>query len=152
MDMRSVQCFGQDVLTQGKEQHWEMTIVRRLVGPKVTTYTKNWRQITENGVLDPDGVEQEVDVMICATGFDNSYSPKFPILVNGETHGRQMGHALGRRFPRISALAYAEVPKLCTSFTTERTAPARAEASSSSSKGTPTMKSTVIEKDAQSRR
>lgn len=39
--------------------------------------------ITENGFLDSDGVEQEVDVIICATGFDTSWVPRFPIVAGG---------------------------------------------------------------------
>lgn len=40
-------------------------------------------QITENGFLDPEGVEIEIDVIICATGFDTSWVPRFPIIANG---------------------------------------------------------------------
>ncbi|KIW81124.1 hypothetical protein Z517_04147 [Fonsecaea pedrosoi CBS 271.37] len=40
-------------------------------------------QITPKGFIDPDGVEQEVDVIICATGFDTSWVPRFPIVANG---------------------------------------------------------------------
>ncbi|KAK4935997.1 hypothetical protein LTR10_023044 [Elasticomyces elasticus] len=39
-------------------------------------------QVTEKGFLDPEGVEQEVDVIICATGFDTSWVPRFPIIAN----------------------------------------------------------------------
>lgn len=39
--------------------------------------------ITKNGFLDPDGKEVEVDVIICATGFDTSWVPRLPIIANG---------------------------------------------------------------------
>lgn len=51
-----------------------------LVGPKTTCYTTPINTITENGFLDADGNEVEIDVMICATGFDTSFRPRFPII------------------------------------------------------------------------
>lgn len=35
---------------------------------------------TEKGVVGGDGVEREVDTIVCATGFDVSYKPRFPIV------------------------------------------------------------------------
>ncbi|KAE8343375.1 hypothetical protein BDV24DRAFT_31997 [Aspergillus arachidicola] len=35
---------------------------------------------TEKGVVGGDGVEREVDTIVCATGFDSSYRPRFPIV------------------------------------------------------------------------
>jgi len=35
---------------------------------------------TEEGVVGEDGVERKVDTIICATGFDVSYRPRFPIV------------------------------------------------------------------------
>jgi cation diffusion facilitator CzcD-associated flavoprotein CzcO len=37
-------------------------------------------EITEKGVIGADGVEREVDTIICATGFDVTYRPRFPII------------------------------------------------------------------------
>ncbi|KAF5316157.1 hypothetical protein D9619_006298 [Psilocybe cf. subviscida] len=37
-------------------------------------------EITETGVKVKDVAEQSVDVLICATGFDTSYMPRFPIV------------------------------------------------------------------------
>jgi cation diffusion facilitator CzcD-associated flavoprotein CzcO len=36
--------------------------------------------ITETGVKVKDNAEQVVDVLICATGFDTSYKPRFPVV------------------------------------------------------------------------
>ena len=37
-----------------------------------------------NGIVGADGTEREVDTIICATGFDVSYRPRFPIVgLNG---------------------------------------------------------------------
>ncbi|KAK3113063.1 hypothetical protein LTR53_010020 [Teratosphaeriaceae sp. CCFEE 6253] len=38
---------------------------------------------TEKGVVGSDGVEREVDTIICATGFDTSYKPRFPLIGQG---------------------------------------------------------------------
>ncbi|KAF3479651.1 uncharacterized protein GIQ15_06627 [Arthroderma uncinatum] len=51
-----------------------------LVGEKTTCYTEGIKRITEKGFLDPDGREVEVDVIICATGFDTTFRPRFPII------------------------------------------------------------------------
>jgi len=37
-------------------------------------------RITEKGVVGADGVERECDTIVCATGFDVSYRPRFPIV------------------------------------------------------------------------
>lgn len=40
-------------------------------------------KITKRGIIDPEGNEQEVDVIILATGFNTSWVPRFPIVANG---------------------------------------------------------------------
>jgi hypothetical protein len=40
--------------------------------------------VTPNGCLCSDGVEYEVDVLICATGFDTSFKPRFPLIAYGK--------------------------------------------------------------------
>jgi hypothetical protein len=37
-------------------------------------------EITENGCICDDGKEYPVDILICATGFDTSFKPRFPLL------------------------------------------------------------------------
>ena len=37
-------------------------------------------KITEKGVVGGDGIERECDTIVCATGFDVSYKPRFPIV------------------------------------------------------------------------
>ncbi|PMD27582.1 flavin-binding monooxygenase-like protein [Hyaloscypha hepaticicola] len=37
-------------------------------------------KITEDSVIDTDGIEKKVDTIVCATGFDVSYKPRFPIV------------------------------------------------------------------------
>lgn len=37
-------------------------------------------RVTEKGCVSEDGQEHELDVLICATGFDVSFRPRFPII------------------------------------------------------------------------
>jgi cation diffusion facilitator CzcD-associated flavoprotein CzcO len=36
--------------------------------------------ITESGITDSTGVTRDVDAIVCATGFDASYEPRFPVI------------------------------------------------------------------------
>lgn len=38
------------------------------------------KQVTPYGVVDKEGTEHPVDVLVCATGFDTTYKPRFPLL------------------------------------------------------------------------
>ncbi|KAF8967753.1 hypothetical protein BDZ97DRAFT_1755839 [Flammula alnicola] len=38
------------------------------------------QKITERGCLSDDGQEYPVDILICATGFDTSFRPRFPLI------------------------------------------------------------------------
>lgn len=38
------------------------------------------KEFTENAVITEDGQRREVDVLVCATGFDVSFRPKYPIV------------------------------------------------------------------------
>ncbi|KAI9811858.1 MAG: hypothetical protein M1827_005209 [Pycnora praestabilis] len=40
-------------------------------------------QVTPNGCLCDDGKEYPVDILICATGFDTSFRPRFPLIGPG---------------------------------------------------------------------
>ena len=37
-------------------------------------------RITEDSVISADGTERKVDAVVCATGFDTSFTPRFPII------------------------------------------------------------------------
>ena len=51
-----------------------------LVSEKVSVVYGDIQQITERGCVCDDGKEYPVDVLICATGFDTSFRPRFPII------------------------------------------------------------------------
>jgi cation diffusion facilitator CzcD-associated flavoprotein CzcO len=79
-----------------------------LQGEKTQVFGNQLGQITEKGFIDPDGNEVEVDVIICATGFDTTYKPKVPFSVNGvdmQEKWKGYPHA-----PSYLSLALADVP------------------------------------------
>lgn len=47
---------------------------------KVNVVYGNIDQVTEQGCVCDDGKEYAVDVLICATGFDTSFRPRFPVI------------------------------------------------------------------------
>jgi len=53
---------------------------RAIQQPNVDVHFTAVEKITEKGVVGADGVEREVDTIVCATGFDVSYRPRFPIV------------------------------------------------------------------------
>jgi len=49
-------------------------------------------RLTETAIVDESGVEHEVDVIICATGFDASFTPHFKVFGrNGSEIHKQFG-------------------------------------------------------------
>ena len=60
--------------------HQAMAIWKHWPKRKSTAFTEQLGRITEKGFIDPDGTEVEVDVIICATGFDTSYKPRTPLV------------------------------------------------------------------------
>lgn len=44
-----------------------MGYLEALLEPNVTTYTEMFKEITEEGFVQPDGTEEKVDIFICAT-------------------------------------------------------------------------------------
>jgi cation diffusion facilitator CzcD-associated flavoprotein CzcO len=48
--------------------------------PNVDVHFTSVTSCTEDGVVGADGVERKVDAIVCATGFDNTYRPRFPVV------------------------------------------------------------------------
>lgn len=46
----------------------------------VELVTDHITQVKESGVCDASGTIRDVDAIICATGFETSYEPRFPVL------------------------------------------------------------------------
>jgi cation diffusion facilitator CzcD-associated flavoprotein CzcO len=54
-----------------------------LIQPNVETRWDDIAKITEKGILTRSGEELEFDAIVCATGFDTSFQPRFPIIGRG---------------------------------------------------------------------
>ncbi|KAF7527649.1 hypothetical protein PCG10_002613 [Penicillium crustosum] len=52
--------------------------------PNVRTFTNVPQRITRNGFIDDEGNDHEIDILICATGFDTSWVPRFPVIAQGK--------------------------------------------------------------------
>lgn len=57
-----------------------------LTAPNVDVISTPIREVVEDGIITVDGVKREVDAIACATGFDTSFTSRYPIYgVNGVT-------------------------------------------------------------------
>lgn len=54
-----------------------------LCADNVTVVSESIDAITPKGIRTKDGVEHEIDVLICATGFDVSWKPAYPTIGRG---------------------------------------------------------------------
>lgn len=54
-----------------------------LTEEKTTVITDMLQEITPTGFITADGRHHEIEVIVCATGFDTSFRPQFPIIANG---------------------------------------------------------------------
>ncbi|KAH6643680.1 hypothetical protein C7974DRAFT_407401 [Boeremia exigua] len=66
-----------------------------LVSDNTTTFTDPIASITSTGFTDSNGVAHDVDVIICATGFDTSWLPRFPFIAHGTDLRTLWGGAAG---------------------------------------------------------
>ncbi|KAF2196341.1 FAD/NAD(P)-binding domain-containing protein [Delitschia confertaspora ATCC 74209] len=55
-----------------------------LTASNATIFTDPIRRIIGSGFIDHEGTSHDVDVIICATGFDTSWLPRFPFIANGK--------------------------------------------------------------------
>ncbi len=55
-----------------------------LIAPNTTVYTDKVNKVTETGFVDPEGAEHKVDAIVCATGFDTTWIPRFPLKAYGK--------------------------------------------------------------------
>lgn len=74
-----------------------------LTGQKTTVYTEALAAITPRGFRNASGTEVEVDVIICATGFDTSFRPRFPVLGLGGASLAEEWKTLPRSYISIAA-------------------------------------------------
>lgn len=66
--------------------------LQSLTKENVQVVNESVMRLTQTGVVDESGVEHEVDVVICATGFDTSFTPHFKVTGrNGADIKEQFG-------------------------------------------------------------
>lgn len=87
-DMMTKQLNGDPVLTKRMIPEFALGCRRMTPGSgylqsltkeNVETVHKSVVRLTETGIVDESGTEREVDVVICATGFDTSFTPHFQL-------------------------------------------------------------------------
>ena len=66
-----------------RRQTFAYGYLEAIIDPKTTVFSQTPQRFTEKGILDADGVEHELDMVIAATGYDQSHMPRFPKLING---------------------------------------------------------------------
>ena len=54
-----------------------------LTKPNVSVAFGEIERVTPTSIITKDGKETETDVLICATGFDTTFRPRFPIIGRG---------------------------------------------------------------------
>lgn len=68
-------------------------------------------KVTPNSVIGEDGTEREVDTIVCATGFDVSYRPRFPIVGRD---GKDLAERWAKTPEGYLGLAVPELPNFLT--------------------------------------
>lgn len=68
-----------------RRQTFAYGYLEAIMDPKTTVFTKIPQRFTERGIVDGDGVEHELDMIIAAVGYDQSHMPRFPKLINGKS-------------------------------------------------------------------
>ena len=68
-----------------RRQTFAYGYMEALTDPKTTVFTKIPQRFTEKGILDAEGNEHELDMVVAATGYDQSHLPRYPKLVNGKS-------------------------------------------------------------------
>ena len=70
-----------------RRQTFAYGYLETLTHHKSTVLLQPPKTFTARGLLDADGKEHEIDMVIAATGYDQSLAPRFPHIVNGIDQG-----------------------------------------------------------------
>jgi cation diffusion facilitator CzcD-associated flavoprotein CzcO len=81
----------------------------------VQVITESVVKFTKNGVVDESGIEHIVDVVICATGFDVSFTPHFEVVGrNGVNLKNEFGE-LPKAYLSVTAPNFPNLFRKCQS-------------------------------------
>ncbi|KAF7187781.1 FAD-binding monooxygenase moxY [Pseudocercospora fuligena] len=78
-----------------------------LTKPNVTTVYGEIEKITERGCVCDDGKEYPIDILICATGFDTTFKPRFPLI---NAAGKNLQDVWAKEPKSYLGIAAAEFP------------------------------------------
>ena len=83
--------------------------LQSLTKENVSVNTSSVAKFTEKGIIDETGQEHEVDVVICATGFNVSFTPQFEVIGRG---GKSLKEEFGELPKTYLAVTAADFPNL----------------------------------------
>lgn len=83
--------------------------LQSLTKENVSVNTSSVAKFTEKGIIDETGQENEVDVVICATGFNVSFTPQFEVIGRG---GKSLKEEFGELPKTYLAVTAADFPNL----------------------------------------
>ncbi|KIW27920.1 uncharacterized protein PV07_07615 [Cladophialophora immunda] len=63
----------------------ENGFLESLIQDNVKVFTSPMQEINATGFVDSEGEQYDVDIIICATGFNTSWIPMFPVEANGHS-------------------------------------------------------------------
>lgn len=66
-----------------RRQTFAYGYLEAIMDPKTTVFPKPPKTFSAHGIIDAEGVEHPIDMVIAATGYDQSHMPRFPKLING---------------------------------------------------------------------
>ena len=91
-----------------RRQTFAYGYMEALTNPKTTVFTTPPQRFTATGILDADGNEHALDMVIAATGYDQSHLPRYPKIVNGRSINDAMANL--RSPPSYMALMLQGMP------------------------------------------
>jgi len=98
-----------------RRQTFAYGYMEALSDPKTTVFTQVPQRFTETGLLDAEGNHHEIDLVIAATGYDQSHMPRYPKMVNGKSIIDIWGDT--RSPPSYMALGLKGEHLVCTTVT-----------------------------------
>ena len=89
-----------------------------LTAPNTIVFKDPIACITETGFVDHEGNAHEVDVVICATGFDTSWIPRFPLVyADGKDLRDVWGNKDGEEEGGVTSYLSVGIPEVPNYFT-----------------------------------
>ncbi|KAF2772117.1 DUF699-domain-containing protein [Teratosphaeria nubilosa] len=68
-----------------RRQTFAYGYLEAIMDPKATVFTELPQRFTKHGIVDANSVEHPLDMIVAATGYDQSHMPRFPKLINGKS-------------------------------------------------------------------